>query len=250
MLFITSAQLSNIAAQSFWSSRGRLAAISSCVLHLMCEEMQMEEKEEERKGKDFDAIIAREYAKDYTEMVTYLAYLLVRQTKISAGICFSTALHCSFRLHSVHDQCSSQIGSTLSSHTWKVMTLKSYLWRRSGTGPYLWPLCTSLPSGTDSQSIHASSSRTVTLRVNMYKLHNWPSCCASYHSDRGHWFHCNWRKIWAGATDLKQWAVLFCCLTLIKDAGAPYASTSLTRPIVEGERIRWWNGHQGSCSIS
>lgn len=84
--------------------------------------------------------------------------------------------------------------------------------------------------------------------ANMYKLHKWPSCSTSYHSDRGHWL-LN-AEIEAGAIDLQQWVVLFFCLTLIRDAGAPRTSSSLTRPIVEGEGIRWWNGYQGSCSIS
>lgn len=38
---------------------------------------------------------------------------------------------------------------------------------------------------------------------------------------------------------------LLFCLTLIKEAGAPLTSSSLTRPIVEGEGIRWWIWYRG-----
>lgn len=55
------------------------------------------------------------------------------------------------------------------------------------------------------------------------------------------WFQLN-AEIWAGAMDLQQLAVLLCSLALIKP-GAPHASTSMTRPVVEGEGIRWWNRH-------
>ena len=84
------------------------------------------EREDERQEKDWHAILAGEYAKDHAEMVTHLAYLLVRQTKIPAGISFSfypllifisTAPHCSFRPHSTHGRRSSLAGSTLPSHT-------------------------------------------------------------------------------------------------------------------------------------
>lgn len=127
------------------------------------------------------------------------------------------------------------------------MTWNIYLQRAFLHQSYLWPPGTSLPSGTDPQSFHAFSTLPVTLGANMFRLHDWPSCFISYHIDRGHWFHSSLMQRYEHD---RSRAVLFCCSTLIKDAGSPCASSSLTRPIVEGEGIRWWNGHQGSCSLS
>lgn len=122
------------------------------------------EKVDQRREKDWDAVISREYAKrpHRDGDIVSIPSGEGRQDSCWDFFFFYSLLifspHCVFRPHSMHDQLSSLIGPTLLSQTLLKHLSQRALWDQS----YLWPPGTSLPFSTDPQSFHASSNLTVT----------------------------------------------------------------------------------------
>lgn len=172
-------------------------------------------KDGDRREEYWDAgVVASKYAKDYKSM-TCLAYLLVMQTRSFLPGIFSSLLSARLLIvvWTAHERYSSQISSSLPSHAWKRSRVQTLI-SENAVEPALSLTSSYQPSFRRGSPIFPQPMLSH-VGVNMYKQHNnWPSGSTSYHSDRGSLMSL-WQntEISAGATDLQQRAVLFCCLT-------------------------------------